>query len=70
MNFFNFFYVFQNIVFEKKIETNRAAVSSIARKILACDMESWYEKISKIRNVTFIFQNFPKNFQRRGNFFF
>ena len=32
-------------------------------------MESWYEKISKIRNVTFIFQNFPKTFQTWKFFF-
>ena len=32
---------------------------------LACDMKSWYKNISEIRNVTFIFQNFQKNFQKR-----
>ena len=34
-------------------------------KILLCDTESWYKNISKIRNVTFISQNFQKHFQKR-----
>ena len=61
MNFFNFFYDFENTVFEKNILSyNGAAVSSIVWKILVCDMKSWYKIISKIRNFTFIFQNVRK----------
>ena len=47
-----------NIAFEKNWGYNRATVCSIIRKILECDMKSRYKNISKIRNVTFIFQNF------------
>ena len=28
-------------------------------------MESWYKNVSKIHNVTFIFFNIQKNFQKR-----
>ena len=51
------FFVFRSTIFEKKYRGyNRATVSSITRKILVCDMESWYKNISKIRYVTFIFK--------------
>ena len=65
MNFFYFvFYIFLNTVFEqKKLDCNRATVSSMTRKILVCDMEYWYQYLFKIRNVSFIFQNFQKNFK-------
>ena len=59
MNFFNFFYVIQNTAFVKK-KKNDATTVQLFRKILVCDMESWYNNISKIRNITFIFQNFQK----------
>ena len=60
-----FFYVFQNIGFEKKLDYNRATVSWISRKILGCNMEYWYRNISEIRNVTVIFQSFQTTFQKR-----
>ena len=37
---FNFFYVFENTVFEKEWDCIRAIVSSISWKIIVCDMES------------------------------
>ena len=60
-------FVFQNTVFEKKNwGFKRATVSSITRKILEISvMESWYKNISKIRIVTFFFQNFLKKIQKR-----
>ena len=62
MNFIDFFYVVQNTISEKKLRGyTREIISSITQKILACDMAFWYKKISKIRNVSFIFQNFQKN---------
>ena len=42
-----------------------ATVCSITQKIVIRNMESCYKKISKIRNVTFIFFNFHTNFQKR-----
>ena len=62
MNCSNFFYVFENTVFGKKID-QRAIVNSIFRKIPVCDMHICYKNISKFRNVTFIFQNCQKLFQ-------
>ena len=63
MNLFHFFYDFENTIFEKKNRSyNRATVSSITRKILVCDMEF---SISKIRRVTFIFQNYFFFFKKR-----
>ena len=58
--FFQFFLFFKIPFLRKNRGYNRATVSSIPRKILVCDMESWYKNISKIRNVTLIFQNFQK----------
>ena len=60
MNFVNFFYVFKNTFLKKNRVHNRATVSSITEKLFVCDVEFSY--ISKIRNVAFIFQNFPKDF--------
>ena len=65
MNFFIFFYVFQNTVFEKKkIGYNHVTVSSMNWGILVCDMESCYKNISKNRNVTFILQNLQKKIEK------
>ena len=55
--FFQFYLHFWKYRFWKK--------SLITRKILVCDIESWSKKISKIRNVTFIFQHSDKQFQKR-----
>ena len=52
-----FFDVRINTVFENNLCYNCATVSSIMQKILVCDVESYYENKSKIRNVIFIFQN-------------
>ena len=63
---FEIFFTFFKIPFLKKNwGYNRATVTSITRKILACDMKSWYKNVCKIRNVTFIFQNFQNTFQKR-----
>ena len=35
----------------------------MTREILVCDMEFRYKNTSRIHNVTFIFQNFQKNFK-------
>ena len=37
----------------------------MTRKILECDMESCYKNISKIRNISFIFQNYEKKFSTK-----
>ena len=37
------------------------------RKIVGCDMKSFYKPISKIRNVTFIFQKIAKKFKPKKN---
>ena len=52
---FQFFYVYENTVFEIK-SNNRATVSSITRKILLYDMEFRYE----ILKGAYIYQNFLK----------
>ena len=46
---------------KKNWDYNSATYRSIIQKILVCDMESCWI-MSEIRNVTFIFQNFQKNF--------
>ena len=59
--FFSIFvYVFKNAAFKKKWSYNRATFSSITRKILVRDIESWYKNMPKIRNLTFIFQKLEK----------
>ena len=45
---------------EKYGSYNCATVRSICLKIRVCGTESCYKKISKIRNVMFIFLNFQK----------
>ena len=57
-NFSIFFHVYENTVFEKKSRLSYATVGSMTRKILTRDMKSCYKKISKIRNLKLIFQNF------------
>ena len=47
---------------------NRATVSSIIQKIALFDMEFYYKNVSKIRNLTYIFRKFRKNFQRKKIF--
>ena len=67
MNFFNFFYVYENTGFKKKWGYNRATGSLIPRKNFLCDVESRVKKI-KICNVTctlnffFNFKNVKKKF--------
>ena len=56
--FFQCFLRFSKYRFWKSWGYNLATVGLITRKILVCDMKSWYKNIAKIRNVTFIFQNF------------
>ena len=51
MNLFNFV----NHFFGKKLDYNRATVSSIIRKIIVCDMECCDKIIYKIRNINFPF---------------
>ena len=58
MNFFNFFYVLENGFYLKNQDLNRGTVRLIIRKIFEGDVKSWHKNISKVRNVTFIFQNF------------
>ena len=67
MNFFNFFYVLENTVFEIK-GYNRVAVGLISQKIRVCDMESCYKIISKIRKVTLILKNFQKRRKKLKKF--
>ena len=55
MSFFQFFYVYENTVFDENLDYNRATVSSITGKILVCSMKSCYKNISKIPDVTFFF---------------
>ena len=45
---------------EKNWGYHSVTVCSISRKILVCDMESWYKTIFKIRNVTFVLKKFQK----------
>ena len=43
---------------EKKLTIcNREIFCSITRKILECNMESCYKRISRVQNVLFIFEN-------------
>ena len=61
--FFQFFCTFIKISFLNK---DRANVILITWNILVCDLESCYK--NKIRNVTFIFQNFQfffKNVEKK-----
>ena len=59
--FFQFFVdVYKNTVFNKNLGYNRATVNSIIWKIFMCDIESCSKNMSKIRNVTLIFQNNKK----------
>ena len=55
MNFFNFFDVYKNIVFEKNWGYHRATASSITRKIILWDMKFCYKNIQnaflKIDNI-------------------
>ena len=52
-------YILENIIFW--------TFSSITRKILEYDMESWNKHISKLCKVTFIFQKFEKFQTRQKN---
>ena len=57
--FFEFFYIFENSMFEKKTRGyNRETANSIIRKILECDMEFHYANTSEIHKVLLIFWNF------------
>ena len=56
-SFFNFFHVFENIVFEKNQAYNHETISSIARKIFWVSYGTLLKKPIRIRNVTFIFKS-------------
>ena len=56
------FYVFQDTVFEK-IEVITVPLFNYLKN--ACVWYGIYKIMFKIRNVTFIFQNFQKKFQKR-----
>ena len=62
--FFQFFYVFQNTIFEKKIETTTMQFLRVVQSLgkFLCVIWNRVTKQSKILNVTFIFQHFQKNF--------
>ena len=63
MNFSISFYIFKNTVFEtrKRIQGyDREIVRSTTQKSLEFNMKSCYKNVSKIRNVTFIFQKRKK----------
>ena len=67
MNFFNFFYVFENTVLEKNWGRNRATVSSIPRKIRVCDMWSSYKTYPKfvtLRSICKIFKQIFENVEK------
>ena len=65
-NFFNCFLSFLKIPFLKKNGGHKlATIRAITREIFLCDMESWYKNLSKIRSVTFIFDNLKYFFQKR-----
>ena len=58
-NPYEFLKLFWRYCFKKKNwGYNRTTVSSMTQKIFVCDMGPWYKNMPKIRNVTFIFQNF------------
>ena len=57
-------YAFENTRLKIVEGYNHGTVSSNNREILRWHMESYYKTISKIRNITFIFQNFEKKFQK------
>ena len=64
--FFQFFLRLWKYRFRKKNwGYYRATVGSITQKILVSDIESFNRNISKIRNVTFNFQNLKNNSQKR-----
>ena len=60
-----FFYVYEIIFWIKIKEKNRATISSISRKIIVYNIETFHRNVSEIRNVTFIFQNLQKKIQKR-----
>ena len=63
--FFQFFLGFWKYCLKKIKGYNRKTVSSNNRTTLGWHTEFYYKKISEIRNIRFIFQNFEKKFQKR-----
>ena len=49
MNFFQFFFAYENTVFEQNWSYDRATFSSIARKSFVCNMKACDKNISGIR---------------------
>ena len=66
--FSEFSCIFENTVFKKNVR--REIVSSIPRKILKCDIKSYYKKISKIFNVLFISQRLKTEFKKQTEYFY
>ena len=66
LEFFENFLTFLKISFRTKFQDhNRETVGSITQNILKCNTKSCQKTISKIRDVSFIFQNFKNKIQKR-----
>ena len=63
MNFFITFLCFWKYRFFLKYEGNCESFRSITREARQRDNESCYKHLPKFRKVTFIFQNFEKNWK-------
>ena len=68
MDLFNFLTFIQIPFLKKNWRYNHATVSSIARKILVCDMGSREKDIYKICKVTFTLKNVQKRKTIKKNY--
>ena len=60
--FFKLSYIFENTVSAMIRNHNHETVSSTTRESFNCGMEYWYESISEIRKIPFIFKILKNKF--------